>query len=151
MMNTFEKNLTEFYETFGESKAMVLSTSYQDYVTSRMISIVIIDGCFYFQTDSKFRKYIQIKNNPQVSLCIDNVQIEGQCVELGHPLGHTPFCELYKQAFPSSYQRYTGLETEVLFKIVPNWIQRWIYEQEVPYIEIYDCENQRYEKVWYQV
>ena len=148
-MSTFEKNLAEFYEIFGKSKTMVLSTSFQDYVTSRMISVVVMDGCFYFQTDRKFRKYVQIKNNPQVSLCIDNVQLEGECVELGHPTGHEAFCKLYRQAFPSSFQRYTELETEVLFKVVPGWIQRWIYEQSDPYIEIYDCENKRYEKVQY--
>lgn len=65
---------------------MVLSTSYQDKVTSRMMSVIIFDGEFYFQTDKNFRKYNQIKNNPNVLLCCDNISVEGICTELGKPL-----------------------------------------------------------------
>lgn len=148
-MDTFEKKLDEFYKNFGLGKPMVLSTSYQDYVTSRMMSVVVIDSCFYFQTDNKFRKYMQIRNNPRVSLCIDNVQVEGHCIELGHPLKNKAFCDEYSKLFPNAYNRYSNLKNEVLFKVIPDWIQRWIYEQDVPYIEIYDCEEKRYEKILY--
>ncbi len=41
-----------------------------------MMSIIIDGGKFYFQTDKDFRKYEQIKGNPHVALCIDNLSIE---------------------------------------------------------------------------
>ncbi len=75
-MENFNCKVKEFFDGFGTGKKMVLSTSHNDIVTSRMMSIVLIEGVFYFQTDITFRKYEQIKNNPKVSLCIDNMQIE---------------------------------------------------------------------------
>lgn len=38
-----------------------------------MMSVVLINGVFYFQPDKTFRKYEQIKDNPNVALCIDNI------------------------------------------------------------------------------
>lgn len=55
---------------------MVLSTSLNDVVTSRMMSVVLINKKIYFQTDRTFRKYRQLKENPRVSLCVDNMQID---------------------------------------------------------------------------
>lgn len=40
---------------------MVLSTSLHDEVTSRMMSFIIQDEKFYFQTDNRFRKYAQLR------------------------------------------------------------------------------------------
>ncbi|MFQ7174659.1 MAG: pyridoxamine 5'-phosphate oxidase family protein [Thomasclavelia ramosa] len=48
-----------------------------------MMSIVVLNKKIYFQTDRTFRKYKQIKENPQVSLCIDNIQMEGYCEQVG--------------------------------------------------------------------
>lgn len=46
----------------------------------------MIEEKLYFQTDNTFKKYNQLKGNNKVALCIDNIQIEGECTELGHPL-----------------------------------------------------------------
>ena len=78
----FTKAYENFYKELGESKKMVLSTSLNDVVTSRMMSVVVIDKKIYFQTDKTFRKYNQLKENPRVSLCIDNIQIEGYCKQV---------------------------------------------------------------------
>lgn len=85
-----------FYKELGESKKMVLSTSLNDVVTSRMMSIVILNKKIYFQTDRTFRKYNQLLENPKVSLCIDNIQIEGYCKEVGIPSNNVEFVDAYK-------------------------------------------------------
>lgn len=85
-----------FYKELGESKKMVLSTSLNDVVTSRMMSIVVLNKKIYFQTDRTFRKYKQIKENPQVSLCIDNIQMEGYCEQVGIPSDNAEFVDVYK-------------------------------------------------------
>lgn len=85
-MNNFSKKLSDFLDEFGKGRKLVLSTADNNKVTSRMMSIVQINGSFYFQTDKTFRKYQQINNNPFVALCIDNMQIEGVCKEIGHPI-----------------------------------------------------------------
>ena len=45
---------------FNNGKTMVLSSSENDKVTSRMMSVVCVDGLLYFQTDKTFRKYHQL-------------------------------------------------------------------------------------------
>ncbi len=79
----------EIYNNIGEKAFLVLSTSYKDRVTSRTMSFLVIDKKFYFQTDDTFLKFEQIKNNPNVSLCINNIQIEGVAKILGHPFQET--------------------------------------------------------------
>lgn len=74
-MDTFKDKYNKFLIEYGKARKMVLSTSENDMVTSRMMNIIQIDGLFYFQTDKELRKYNQLINNPKVALCIDNIQI----------------------------------------------------------------------------
>ena len=93
MDKVFFEKLHELFLEFGLGKKMVLSTCVNHQVSSRMMSLVLLDGKFYFQTDLNLRKYQQLKSNPNVALCIDNLQIEGICEEIGHPLDNTAFCK----------------------------------------------------------
>lgn len=145
----FQEAYSKFYREFGESKKMVLSTSLNDIVTSRMMSMIVLHEKFYFQTDQNFRKYGQLKGNPNVSLCIDNVQIEGLCEEIGRPLDNTEFSDAYKKYFVSSYNRYTSLDNERLFVIAPTFIRRWLYIENILYIETFDVRNRNYELTQY--
>ena len=140
----FEEQLLQFYKEFGKGKKMVLSTSKEDKVYSRMMSVVCIEGDFYFQTDRNFRKYHQIKDNPNVALCIDHIQIEGVCEELGQPLKNDAFCEVFKETFRGSYDMYTALENERFFVVKPTFIERWVYKDTVPFIETFDFVNKTY-------
>ena len=45
----FEEKYKEFYEILSESKKMVLSTSLNDNVTSRMMSIIILNENYIFK------------------------------------------------------------------------------------------------------
>ncbi|MDO5764946.1 MAG: pyridoxamine 5'-phosphate oxidase family protein [Elusimicrobiales bacterium] len=145
-MDSFEFKKVEIFTNFGESKNMVLSSSYQDKVTSRMMSVIIFDGEFYFQTDKNFRKYSQIKNNPNVSLCCDNISVEGVCTEIGKPLDNNEFIKLYKKHYNYSFQQYSSLNNERLFKVTPAYIQMWTYKNSKPYIEILDFISGEYIK-----
>lgn len=68
-----EKHFTEqcrlLFEELKDHEKMVLSTSLNDRVSSRMMSIIVLNRSFYFQTDKTFRKYDQIMNNPYAALC----------------------------------------------------------------------------------
>ena len=149
-MDSFEFKKVEIFTNFGESKNMVLSSSYQDKVTSRMMSVIIFDGEIYFQTDKNFRKYSQIKNNPNVSLCCDNISVEGVCTEIGKPLDNNEFIKLYKKHYNYSFQQYSSLNNERLFKVTPTYIQMWTYENSKPYIEILDFISKEYSKTFYE-
>lgn len=150
-MGRFEKQYALFWQELGESGRMVLSTSLNDVVTSRMMSIVTVGERLYFQTDKAFRKYEQIKANPYVALCMDNVQIEGICSEIGKPSENGEFVCAYKKHFPSSYERYSMLEMERLFAVTPVFIERWRYLGGNPYIEIFDVKNKQYRLAEYML
>ena len=146
----FIEQYRAFLDTFGEARIMVLSTSKNNHVTSRMMSIIHIDEAFYFQTDKNFRKYEQLKSNPNVALCIENIQIEGICEEIGHPTEYPAFCERYQKHFANSYRRYTPLENERLFKITPQFIERWLYLEGIPFMETFNIEQQEYRLMQYE-
>ena len=143
-MEQFSEKLRSFFADFGKARKMVLSTSAKDKVSSRMMSVVQIDGKFYFQTDKKLRKYRQISVNKNIALCIDNIQIEGICSEKGRPLDDSGFCETFQKCFKGSFDAYSSLDNERLFYVRPLFIERWKYVDKIPYIEIFDIENERY-------
>lgn len=140
----FTDKINDFFLEFGKGRKMVLSTSEADHVSSRMMSIVQKDGIFYFQTDIRMKKYRQIKANHNVALCIDNIQIQGICEEIGKPSGHKDFCDAFRECFKHAYDAYSSLENERLFAVRPVFIERWIYKDNVPYMEIFDIGHQQY-------
>ena len=104
----FEEKYAMFWQKFGTGKKMVLSTALENKVTSRMMSIIALDGRLYFQTDRNFRKYAQLKGNPNVALCIDNIQLEGHCEEIGHPFENTYFCKSYSSVLKALFGDIPG-------------------------------------------
>ena len=142
----FEEEYQKFWQEFGDSRNMVLSTSLHDVVSSRTMSIIQLKGVLYFQTDCTFRKYPQLKQNPHVALCTGNIQIEGLCEEIGVPTEHEELCNAYKECFPSSYRRYSHLQNERLFAVTPVLIERWHYVDGEPFMQMIDVEHKR--AVW---
>lgn len=143
-MDVFTDKLHQFFSEFGDGRKMVLSTSENDKVSSRMMSVVRCGERFFFQTDIMLRKYRQLTANPNTALCTDNIQIEGICREKGHPLDDKRFCEVFQKCFNGSYDAYTSLENERLFEFEAVYIERWIYRDGVPYIETYDMKMRKY-------
>ena len=139
-MEQFTDRYEEFLCEFGAGRKMVLSTSENDRVSSRMMSVVLVNGIFYFQTDTELRKYHQLTVNPYAALCIDNIQIEGICSETGRPLDNPEFCEAFRKCFKGSFDAYSSLENERLFAVKPLFVERWKYIDSVPYIETFDIE-----------
>ena len=83
----FAAAYTKFWQELSPARKMVLATALAEKVTARMMSVVVLEEKLYFQTDITFRKYQQIRSNPHVALCADNIQIEGYCQERkGSPL-----------------------------------------------------------------
>ena len=134
MSDVFTDRLNAFFEEFGSGRTMVLSTMNGGRVSSRMMSVVLIGRCFFFQTDITLRKYSQLTENPHAALCIDNIQIEGVCQEIGHPLCHETFCKVFSERFKGSFDSYTALDNERLFALTPEYIERWVYRDGVPFI-----------------
>lgn len=150
-LTIFERERNQIFAELGDHIKMVLSTSYQDQVTSRMMSVLLIEEKFYFQTDCEMRKYQQLQKNPNVAFCTHNIQIEGICKEVGRPSENETFCQLYQRYFSNSYAMYTNIEKERLFAVSPAYIQIWVYENGKPFVKTLDFERRLYEKKAYGI
>ena len=149
----FLQNSEQLFAKLSDHAIMCLATSQNNIVTARSISVIIYEQKFYFQSDINFLKYQQIKVNPNVALCYNNVQIEGVCKAIGHPLfpENNFFTNLYKQHYKGSFEKYSGLKDEMLFEIMPSKISVWDYEDEKPYQEFYNFHDKSYCKEYYTI
>ncbi len=148
-MSDFAAARDALYAELGTHRTMVLSTSLNGHVTSRMMSVVLLDGVFYFQTDRSFRKCEQLAGNHTAALCAENVKIEGACRKLGRPLEHPAFCESYKRHFRASFDRYSHLADERLYALKPSYAKKWVYEDGEPFVETWDFAREEYAKTAY--
>lgn len=149
MKNTYEEKLNEIFEQIGNHAKLVLATSQLDRVSARNMSFIIYDHIFYFQTDKTFRKYQDIRVNSKVALCLDNIQIEGICEDIGHPLDNEEFSSQFKCHFLSSFESYSQLENERLLIVKPTFIQRWNYVNGKPIIEQLYINEKKYHEQEY--
>lgn len=151
--NTYSNDYTDFssavmslWKIIGTHGVMTLSSCSENRVTSRSMSIVVIDGKFYCQTDERYLKCRQIKVNPNVALCMNNFSIEGECRIIGRPAENSFFIDRMKACFPDAVSRWSELPAECVLEITPKLISSWIYEKNKPYIERWNFENNSYEK-----
>ncbi len=146
MINSnFKKLKKECFDILDNNKHIVLATSYNNLVTARTISYVMINEKLYFQTLKTYEKVNQINHNNRVALCIDNLQIEGLAKIVGHPFDNNNlFLELYKEKHNSAYKKYSSLADEVVIEIIINKISRWNYIDNVGHKEIIDLIREEY-------
>lgn len=144
--NKFERLKKECFDILDNNKHIVLATSYNDSVTVRTISYVMINEKIYFQTLKTYEKVNQINHNNKVALCLDNLQIEGLAKVIGHPFDSTNniFLELYKEKHNSAYEKYSNLTDEIVIEITINKISRWIYKENIGHKEIIDLIKKEY-------
>ena len=93
------------------------------------MSIVCFGEAFYFQTDSGSEKAAHISALNSAAVAFDNYEIIGNCENLGHPFlpENEEVMRVYKKCFESAYKKYSALEQEVLFRLVPEKIKIWKY------------------------
>lgn len=135
----------EIFSTLGNKKIMVLATSFDGSVTARNMSCIIIGKRIYFQTDTKLQKIKQIIGNPNVALCVDNIQIEGVARIGSHPFDdeNCDFASAFRDAYKGSYESYSHMKNEVVVAVEPTLITLWKYEDAQPYRDFLNYKNNR--------
>ena len=141
-MDEFEK----LWNDIGTNGVMVLSTCADNRVTSRSITVVVINNKFYCQTNKDYLKYRQIAHNPNVSLCFGRFTVEGVCRDIGRPYDNEFFIQALGKYYPDAVDRWSALPQECVLEITPTLIQSWIYENNKPYIESWDMRDSTYRK-----
>lgn len=137
----------------GKAQKMALATSSNNRVTVRTMSFILENEKLYFQTDINFTKFQQIKNNPLVAVCWNNIQLEGICNILGHPFEtkNLSFKKAFEKYYKGSYEKYSHLNNEVVVEIAPILVTIWGYDDEKPYREFFDFNNRSYYKEYYSL
>lgn len=147
----FQEKLNELYKKMGESFVGSLATIDNDSNPAvRVVSMLIIDGCIYFQTDLMMDKAKEIQKNNAVAVCVDGVGIKGVCEECGLVDDNPEFKEKYRTYFLNAYNKYSHLVDERVYRITPVKIKCWSYIDNQACYEIYDLKNGIYRVENYQ-
>ncbi|MCG3253975.1 MAG: pyridoxamine 5'-phosphate oxidase family protein [Candidatus Heimdallarchaeota archaeon] len=118
----FDLIKSEILTLFAENKGMILGTSLNDRVTARHISFVNVDFDIYFTSWEHNKKIIQMKGNPNIALCLNNVQIEGKAEFLGWAFDkkYNEIGDLFRAKFSSIwFDRFSHIKEMMLIKIAP--------------------------------
>lgn len=144
----FTKTLQPFWKKIKNHNVLTLSTSSNDRVSSRQVSVIIYKEKFYFQTDESFLKFKQISENPNAAFNFQSYSIEGKCRCIGRPNEDKNlfFTDLFKKHFYIAYKLYSSISTERLIEFSPTLIYNWGYEKTKPFIEYWDFDKQTYKK-----
>ncbi|WP_459811340.1 pyridoxamine 5'-phosphate oxidase family protein [Hominimerdicola sp. 21CYCFAH17_S] len=110
-------SIYSLWNKLGSHGVMVLAACAENSVTSRAISVVVIDGKLYCQTDERYLKCQQIKANPNISLCVNNFSLEGNCRIIGKPYDNEFFITAMKRYFPDAVLRWSKLPMNVCLKL----------------------------------
>lgn len=146
-----DKMYNEMYEMvmqkFSAGKIFALATLRNGHPTVRTMSGFSLNGKIYFQTDSLMEKAADIRKNNQVALCVDEIQIQGSCVEIGHPLDNANswFADMFKAFFPKAYAQYSHVKTERVYEMTPVMVKIWGKQKEVPALIYLKVDNKNCE------
>jgi len=142
---SYESFKKEIISILEKNKTWVLSTSLNDEVTSRSMSIINENLIIYFQTNECYVKDNQMKHNPKVALCYSNISVEGIAEPIGNWLDekNKDLLELYKKHHLGSFEYYGLLEGQIVYKITPKVIKVWKYVDKKPLREIAFIEEKQ--------
>jgi general stress protein 26 len=108
---------------FLEGKhAITLATSLEGRVTARTVSFANDGLEVFFMSWGHHTKCVQIRGNPRVALCRDNVQIEGVAEILGSPLDerNKRYADILRGKYPDDHARFAHEPGMVIVRVLPT-------------------------------
>jgi general stress protein 26 len=135
-----------------ENSVMILATSSYDVVMARPVSVCNDDLDIYFFTWKYSRKCTQIRKNSKISLCKDNIEIEGTAKIIGLMTSdkNKEILAFLKQRNPNGIKRWENKPNMVIVKIKPSFacIDGYFVNDDT-YIEYIDFIKQKaYKDKW---
>ena len=124
----YDKCIEEKSRFLGDNRHIVLATSLECRVTARTIDYVSAGLDIIFLSWSHHDKITQMKGNPKVALCRDNVQIEGVAEILGNPYDdeNRKYAELYRGKLPVLFNVFAGIPGMIFVKVTPTLFKTFI-------------------------
>ena len=126
MERNFEKEKKELFDKIGKTYNMVLSTLDKNEVSSRMVSVISYNEKLYI-TSRKSEKLEQIKENSNIALCGDTIQIKGTGKILGSVSDekNKEIMMEYKNILPASFERFASNPETVLIEFSLTQCKWW--------------------------
>jgi general stress protein 26 len=141
----FEKVREEKVRFLDSHHVIVLATSFDNRVTARTVTYASKGLDIYFMSWGHHKKCVQIRGNPKVALCRDNMTIEGLAIILGNPLDekNKEYAETYTKKLPHDFKGFAHQPGMVLVKVTPTFVVSWVRIENRFFLEHLDLENKR--------
>ncbi len=109
-----------------EKKMCYIATQGENHVDNAMVAYYANEFELYFGSFADTLKCRNIRVNPYVAICVDNIQIHGkaQLIEHGSDEYHY-YMKKYLEKFPN-YKFYFELQDNELYRVIPQLI--WYYD-----------------------
>jgi len=139
----FEKLKGRCIKVLNKNKYISVATAAGDDVRVRVVDYANQDLSIGFYTWEHTVKVEHLKKNPKISLCIDNLQIEGTAAFAGHPrlAPNSAFGEIFKERNPNPYKNFIQTEDAVLIMVVPVLMVLMTYESRHLYSDYLDLRR----------
>lgn len=146
----FPNTMQRMISVLSDVKEMVLSTSSNDRVTSRIVSTAFHEQKIIFMSWGHHTKCVQMRDNPAVALCnvtgklYDNVQVEGIASILGDALAvdNMEYIDVYKKKQPDYFKMFSGYKGMQLVVVEIKRLFCFGFEGMELYTDRIDLENE---------
>ncbi len=129
MNHEFSEARKNLLSQFVEKGNVVLSTSLNDVVTSRTVTLVPFNNALYFTSIKRpgAMKMGQIEKNPNVAICVSTTQITGIASILGLASAeeNAEVMAIYKEILPESYERFAVVPSCAVIKVELKTSKSW--------------------------
>lgn len=125
----YEKLIKNILILLENTKYVVLATANKKGIVSASKMCIVNEGLtIYLQTDNRFEKVQNIKENKNVAINIDSVYFKGKAKKIGHPSENQIFVKKMKEKHIETYENYTNLPNQVLIEIQLTECRMWRFE-----------------------
>lgn len=125
----YEKLINKILTLLENTKYVVLATANKSGIVSASKMCIVNEGLkIYIQTDNRFKKTQNIKENENIAINIDSVYFKGKAKIIGHPNNNKIFVKKMKEKHIETYENYTDLPNQVLIEIELTECRMWRFE-----------------------
>ena len=138
----FKEYSDAVYAKINECTQCVFATCADNYVTTRIVCPLLLDGNIIISTGINSLKASQIKKNPNVAITLDHFNIEARATLYGHPSAYPGFQTEYNKKYPDLANIYESSPNDVLLVCEIKKVQLYSYVN-FPGKDIIDFEEEK--------
>ncbi|MEG0772670.1 pyridoxamine 5'-phosphate oxidase family protein [Clostridium sp.] len=135
----------EFIEYLNNQNNIVLSTCSNNKVTSRTMCFVSDGFVLYLLTGKRSNKCKQIEINENVSLCVENMQIEGKAKIIGSPMEdkNIEVSKIFRNKHKGYFERFAHFKVATFIEVKCDYLKQWKMVNDKDYFYCIDVGKER--------